>query len=226
MIFTAFYASTDAPQPISLEQVITYVWLGQALLALMPYQMDREMSELMRSGNVVYEMLKPVDLYNFWYCRYLSSRVAPVLLRCVPMFIVAGLFFGLTAPASFPSAMAWLAATVGALILSCALANLLAISMMWTVVGDGAWHLTGAAIWLLIGMIVPLPFFPDWVQPLLSMLPFGMMVDMPFRLYVGHLPPGAVFELLALQLLWAGSLIVLGRALLQLGLRRLVVQGG
>jgi len=226
MIFTAFYASTDAPQPISLEQVITYVWLGQAMLALMPYRMDREMRELMRSGNVVYELLKPVDLYFFWYSRNVASRVAPVLLRCFPMFLVAGLFLGLSGPASLASALAWLAATAGAVLLGCAIANCLAITMMWTVVGDGAWQLTSATLWLLSGMIVPLPLFPDWMQPVLSMLPFGMMVDMPFRLYMGHLPPEAVFELVGLQLMWALAFIVFGRSLLSLGLRRLVVQGG
>ncbi|MDE3000662.1 MAG: hypothetical protein OXU79_16440 [Gemmatimonadota bacterium] len=36
MFFTAFYNSATAPQPMSLADVITYVWLGQALLGMLP----------------------------------------------------------------------------------------------------------------------------------------------------------------------------------------------
>ncbi|MDA1137776.1 MAG: hypothetical protein O3B01_04265 [Planctomycetota bacterium] len=37
-----------------------------ALQALMPCQLDHETGELARTGNVAYELLKPVDLYFFW----------------------------------------------------------------------------------------------------------------------------------------------------------------
>ena len=32
LVMYAFYSTSDAPQPMDLSQVITYIWLGQALL--------------------------------------------------------------------------------------------------------------------------------------------------------------------------------------------------
>ena len=76
------------------------------------------------------------------------------------------------------------------------------------------------------GMYVPLPLFPEWLQPLLHALPFRGLVDVPFRLYLGHIDPRDTLAVLGPQLVWTGVLIVLGRVLLARGRRRLVVQGG
>ena len=226
MIFEAFYRSTTAPQPITYAEVVTYVWLGQAMLALLPWNVDTEVRTMVRSGNVAYELLRPLDLYALWFSRALATRTAPVLLRAVPMFIVAGIFFGLGLPPSWASAGAWLAATIGAILLSCAISTLISISLLWTVSGDGVTQLLPPFVIILSGMIIPLPLFPDWLQPLLNALPFRGLVDAPFRLYMGHIPPGGALLVLVHQMVWTVTLVALGRWILGRGMRRLVVQGG
>ncbi len=226
MFFTAFYRSTTAPQPMSLTDVITYIWLGQALLGMLPWIIDREMRAMIRSGMVAYELVRPLDLYAFWFCRDLARRTAPTLLRAAPMFVIAGLFFGLQPPASWASAGAWALATLGALLLGTAIANLLNISMLWTVSGQGISTLMVAAVSIFSGMYVPLPFFPAWARTVLDILPFRGLMDVPFRLYIGHIPPSEILPLFAHQLAWTLGLIVVGRLLLARGIRRLVIQGG
>ena len=76
------------------------------------------------------------------------------------------------------------------------------------------------------GMIIPLPLFPDWAQPVVRALPFAGLVDLPFRVYTGHIPPHAVVAVLRHQLLWTIALVLFGRWLLSRGMRRVVVQGG
>ena len=75
-------------------------------------------------------------------------------------------------------------------------------------------------------MIVPLPLFPDWAQPIVQALPFAGLVDLPFRVFTGHIPAGAVASVLQQQIFWTIALVVFGRWLLSLGMRRVVVQGG
>jgi ABC-2 type transport system permease protein len=82
------------------------------------------------------------------------------------------------------------------------------------------------AVFILSGMIVPLPLFPDWAQPVLNALPFRGLVDVPFRLYMGHIPQEEIIPMLVHQLVWIVGLVVLGRWVLSRGMRRLVVQGG
>lgn len=226
MIFEAFYRSTTAPQPMAYADIVTYVWLGQAMFAMLPYRSDPDVRATIRTGTVAYELVRPLDLYAFWFSRAAATRAAPMLLRAIPMFLVAGLFFGLQRPPSWTTAGAWVAATLGALLLSTAIATLLSISLLWTISGDGISQLILAAVFILSGMLVPLPLFPEWSQPLLNALPFRGLADVPFRLYTGHIPPDQAIPALAHQAVWIVALVALGRWMLARGMRRLVVQGG
>jgi len=226
MIFTAFYASTAGPQPMSLPEVITYIWLGQATLMLVLFRPDVEVREMIRSGTVAYELVRPVDLHALWYARSLAARTAPTLLRMVPILLVGGLFFGLRGPSSFLSGGLWALSTVAAVLLSSAIGTLMTISMLWTISGEGVNRLTTAALWILSGIVVPLPLFPEWMQPLLRFLPFRGMMDTPFRIYMGHIPPEQAVSAIAHQLAWTLGLVVFGRGLLARATRVLVVQGG
>src|SRR5688572_32290141 len=58
---------------------------------------------------------------------------------------------------------------------------------------------------------IPLPLFPDEVRVLLEWLPFAGVVDQPYRVYTGALPPGELGLVLGRQLAWTLALIALGR---------------
>ena len=225
MIFTAFYRSTTAAQPMTLEQTVAYVWLGQAFLSLIPFRIDHELNAMIRTGSVVYELLRPVELYNFWFARTLANRVAPTLLKATPMVVVATLagwirWPGVAGLAAFAGALA------AAVILTTALTMLMNVTMFWTLAGQGISTMVGGLLFIFSGMIVPLPLMPSWLQPLLNALPFRGLMDTPFRLFTESLPPGELPALLAHQLGWSVAMILIGRQLMRRATRRLVVQGG
>ncbi|MCC7406643.1 MAG: hypothetical protein IT442_01130 [Phycisphaeraceae bacterium] len=234
MGYEAFYASSERQPPMSFGQLVGYVWLGQAMLGMLPWNADGEIRGVIRSGAVAYELLRPVDLYGLWFSRAVALRVAPTLLRAVPMFLLA--MFGLpllglgewalAAPPSWAAAGAWAAAMGAALLLSCAVTMLVNISLIPSVGSDGVSILLTAAVTFFSGMVIPLPLFPDWLRPLLQANPLAGLVDTPFRLYTGHHPPSAAVPLVARQLFWTLALVLLGRWLLARSTRNLVIQGG
>jgi len=226
MIFTAFYRSTTAPVPMSLEETVTYVWLGQALLLLMPWNWDGEIAQAIRTGNVAYELVRPADLYWLWFARGVAMRTAPALLRAVPMFVMAVAFLGMGLPPTWGAAAAFAVSIAATVLLSAAITTLLVISLFWTISGDGIVRLVAGAVMLFSGLIVPLPLFPDWAQPVLNALPFRGIGDVPFRLYMGHIPAAEAPRLVAQQLAWTAAIVLVGRFALDRARRRLVVQGG
>jgi ABC-2 type transport system permease protein len=235
MIYEAFYRSAAASaRPMAFAQLVSYVWLGQALLAMLPWSADADVRAMVRSGAVAYELCRPIDLYSLWYARAVAHRTAPTMLRAVPMavFAMIGLpllglgEWRLDAPASLAAGAGFAAALAGALALACAISVLMNISLLWTISGDGIVMLVATAVSLMSGLLVPLPLFPDWAQAVLGWLPFAGLADLPFRIYSGHLAAGSVAVVLARQLAWTIALVVLGRRLIGRGLRRMVVQGG
>lgn len=233
MVYEAFYRSSDAPPPLPFPRLVSYVWLGQALLALLPWNADPEVRAMVRSGAVAYELCRPVDLYALWYARALAWRTAPTLLRAAPMVLVAmaalpalGLPEWRLAPPGALAGLGFALALAAALALSCAITTLVHITLLWTVAGEGIVMLLTALVSLSSGLLIPLPLFPRAVYEVLTYLPFAGVADLPYRVYLGDVPPAALGLVLARQLGWTLALVALGRWLLGRGLRRLVVQGG
>jgi ABC-2 type transport system permease protein len=229
MVYRAFYFAGTAAQPQSLQQTVTYEWLMQTTLRLLPWNGDAEVIKLIRTGNVAYELCRPLNLYFNWYVRLIALRIVPTILAGVPLFIIV-LFlptqYGATLPVSVLAGLAFLVSMTGALFLGCAITNIISISALWTVAGDGMQRLIPAAVMILSGSLVPLAFFPDWAQPILRYMPFSGLVDIPFRFYIGTLQPSELLPLLLLQLLWTGIIVSLGLWLLSSAVKRVVVQGG
>ncbi len=79
---------------------------------------------------------------------------------------------------------------------------------------------------ILSGCIIPLPFFPDWLQPVLKILPFSGILDIPFRLYLGLVPADQIILVISLQAIWIAAFIGIGWTLLTASIKRVTLQGG
>ena len=225
MIFLAFYEHASADEPLDAGQVVAYVWLGQAFFLLIPFRTDSELEQLVRTGNVAYELLRPVDLLGIWYWRAIASRLAPTLLRSIPLLVVSTLT-GWIHWGPVSSILAGIAALAGAVLLSSSVSTVMAITLFWTISGKGINNFLATLSMFFSGLIIPLPLFPDAAQPVLNLLPFRGFGDVPYRLFMGHLPPDRLPMLLLHQILWVFLLLLFSRFLLGRAMKRLVIQGG
>ena len=234
MVFVAFYASAVTEPPMTFSEVLVYIWLGQAMLALLPWNVDAEIATQIRSGGVAYELLRPLDLYRFWFARTLAFRMAPTFLRMAPMLAFTFLLLPLTPladwalppPAGVGSGLLFLVSALATLFLSTAFTMIMHITLMWTISGEGINRMMPGVVPVLAGLIVPLPLFPDWLQGFLYWQPFRGMADVPFRIYSGHIAAGDALLEIGLQWCWVAVLVGMGMGLLKRARSRLVVQGG
>ena len=226
MIYDGFYRSSAVAQPLNADQVITYIWLGQAMLMLVLFDVDKDVATMIRNGNVAYEMTRPIDLYFTWYMRALSGRAAPLLMRSIPIFIIAGLFLNLRMPVSLGSGLLFVLSTLLGLLLAASLVTAMTVSLFWTISGEGINRLAAPLIFFFSGIVIPLPLFPSWVQGFLAALPFRGLIDTPFRIYMGVLSGEAAGGALVNQIVWTAVFVMFGRIILSRGVRHLVVQGG
>jgi len=233
MVLTAFFA-TASGAPMTLPQAIDYVWLGQALFTMLPWSGDPDVARLVRTGDVAYERLRPLDTYTFWYSRAVARRTANPTMRAIPMLFTAGILFrfagwsafALRAPSGAEAAMLFAASIVLVIALSAAVSALLDTLTVATLSERGVTLIVGPLIIVLSGSLVPLPLFPDWAQPILRNQPFAGLMDTPFRIYSGHLAGGVAVGALARQALWVVVFVMVGRALMTRVMARLQTQGG
>ena len=186
LIFAAFYAGGAAHAPMSLANAVTYTWLGQAFLAFLPWAADPDVAEMVRSGAVAYERVRPVDAYAWWYMRALAWSVARVLPRAMLMVGVRG---GAAAAARArqvgparrrrPSrpARSSLVSALGMILLSASITLIINVIMTASLTDRGPNTLVAPIVNLFSGAVVPLAFFPDAVRPWLRAQPIAGLVD-------------------------------------------------
>jgi ABC-2 type transport system permease protein len=233
MVLAAFYRGAQS-FPMTFSQTVDYIWLGQAFLLLQPWGADVDVASIVRSGDVALERLRPVDTYALWYARAMARRTANPFMRAIPMIITAGFLlplFGLSKWALSPPAGAQAAILFAiSLLLAVALSSAISTLMdVWTVAAlseRGVNTIVGGLVIVLSGGLIPLPLFPDWLQPALRFQPFAGLADTPFRIYGAHLSGGAALAGLAAQATWTLVLVAVGHASMTRVMSRVQVQGG
>jgi ABC-2 type transport system permease protein len=234
LIFVAFYAGGAAHAPMTLANAVTYTWLGQAFLAFLPWAADPDVAEMVRSGAVAYERVRPVDTYAWWYMRALAWSVARVAPRAMLMVAFASVLlplvglgkWGLPPPPTLAAGALFLVAALGMILLSASITLIINVIMTATLTDRGPNTLVAPIVNLFSGAVVPLAFFPDAVRPWLRSQPMAGLVDLPFSIYFGGISGWGAAGAIALQFGWTIALILIGRAWLSRVMRRLVVQGG
>lgn len=229
MVMMAFYASADRTQPMELAQAISYIWMGQMMIGILPWNLDKDVSNSVITGQVAYELTRPIDIYLMWYMRTLAYRIAPTLMRGIPMFIICAFIIPIDYRIQLPDAAAlsaWFIATMGALVLSVAITNLMHAYVLIIQKVDGLTRLVNALAELLSGMIIPLGLMPDLMAGFLRYQPFAGVVDLPAQLFCGTMAPSQVWAVVGMQAVWAVVFICAGRAVTNYGLKRVVLAGG
>lgn len=214
---------------MTLPQGITYIWLAQCFIGLSSLQTDTEVYQKITSGDFAYELLRPLDLYTHWYMRAAALRLSNTILKSSVALIVCMLLpkpYGIQAPVSMEALIATILAFFCALLLSSSFSNVMNALLVRVELGQGITSLLYAIITVLSGMLVPLSIFPDRLQPILRLLPFAGLMDLPCSLYTGIIPVNQVYIVIFKQLFWTFMLILLGRNILSKGLLKTVIQGG
>jgi len=230
MVFQAFYSQAVTSQPISLPQLITYIWLQQAFLAfIMLWFRDNELFQLITSGNIAYELCRPSGIYGLWYAKLLAQRLSSAVLRCFPILIVALCLpqsYRLSMPADLATAALFVITLLLGLLILVSISMLIYISTFVTMSAAGSLLMFGVLGEFLAGMVIPIPLMPDWLRSIVNVLPFRLTADFPFRVYSGHIPKLEALAQIPLQLLWLAALVAIGKYTMGKALRKIVVQGG
>lgn len=226
-LYHALYA-TGGQQSSSLSQIVSYVWLQQAFFRIIIGSDGALNSEVM-SGNVVYSLCRPVDLYGYWYMRAVAYRAVGSLMRAVLMLPVALVLpqpLGLAPPDSAAGLAAFALSLAMGILVMAALENIMSACTLITLDYRGAANVLGMFNAFAAGNLLPLTLFPDSWQRLILSTPFAQTLDVPIRYYTGQLPIGGLSGTLALQLLWLTALVLAGWLLWRRALNRMVIQGG
>lgn len=230
MMFSAFYRSNPNAFPMEFESLSSYIWLQQAFLALfMAWFFDGEIFDSITSGNVAYEICRPIAIYDMWFIKCLATRYARVALRFAPVLIISAFLpspIGLSAPPNLWAFLGFIISTFLGCLVVVSFNMIVYISAFFTISPIGIRILSISVVEFFAGAIIPLPFLPDKIRFVFELLPFASMQSTPFLIYTGHISGMSAISAIGLQIFWTVVLLACGKLMIKNALKKVVVQGG
>lgn len=230
LMFRAFYEWEPEKFPMSFQATVNYVWFQQAFLALFAaWMLENEIFQSIKTGDIAYELCRPVRLYPMFFARGAALRISRAVLRCMPILAVAFVLpvpWGLRSPADTKTMGLFMVSMVLGLLVTVAFGTLMYVAAFFTVSPDGLRALLTSVMEFFSGAVIPLPFFPDRMKAVMELLPFGAMQNVPLRIYSGDLAGGEALRAMALQVFWLTAMVLAGELFMVKAKRRLTVQGG
>lgn len=210
----------------TLSEMITYVAVGWIARSFYFSNIDDEIDDMVRTGQISIYLLRPVNFQLAITAYALGQSFFRLVCFSLPIGVVVVLLFPVELPPRAADFFYFAVSTFfGALILIEInfLVGLVAFSLKST---QGLMRAKYYLVQLLSGLLLPLSFFPDAMQKLLHYLPFETIAYVPLRFYLGKVGPSEVAWVFGNQFAWIMVLAFSGSFFWHRALARLSLQGG
>ena len=220
-------AGTRSVAGYTEPQLATFVWAGQGMIGVVLLWALPEFAERIRTGDVIADLLRPIDLVWQLLAADLGRAGYAALTRFVVPVVVGALVFDLYAPRHPITYALFVCSMLLATIVCFACRYLVNAAAYWLLDVRGpqtAWTLTSG---IFGGLYFPVWFFPDAMAiGLIVATPFPSVIQVPLDILVERGSPTVQLELLGVQAGWVVALLALCCWMQRRGERKLVIQGG
>jgi ABC-2 type transport system permease protein len=215
-------AGTDTINGLTLYSTMWYLMMAETIELSRP-ALARTISDNVKDGSIAYLLNKPYDFLLYQFSNSMGETVFRALINAVFGGIVV---WWLVGPP--PALMGWLFASLalfGAWILNFCITCLIGLAAFLVEdVAPFVW-IYQKFVFILGGFLIPLDFYPPWLQVIAKALPFAAIIYGPSRLFVSPTIE-LLTNVLLMQFTW---IAVLGLTLLiayRRGVAYLTVNGG
>jgi ABC-2 type transport system permease protein len=209
------------------EQLATFVWVGQGMLAVVLLWGWTDLADRIRTGEVATDLLRPVDPVGLYLSTDLGRAGHALLTRFVVPVLVGAIAFDLYTPARPGTWPLFAVSLVLAVVICFGCRYLVNATAYWLLDIRGVAMAWAVGSSVLTGLYFPLRFLPDWLAALLYLAtPFPGIIQIPIDVLVERDPPPVQAGLVAVQACWAVAVLAACRAVQRRAERRMVIQGG
>ena len=210
----------------TLPEMITYVGVGWIARSFYFSNIDEEIDELVKSGQIGVYLTRPVNFHAMLLSQAAGESMFRILFFTGPIMLAIVALFPVSLPASIFSACMFLVATAFSFFILAEINFLVGVLAFFTKSIQGIARAKYMLLQLLSGLLMPLAFFPIWMRGVLEILPFQMITYTPLKFYLGKVPNEQIAGILVNQMVWSLLLFFACQALLHKAMRRVTIQGG
>lgn len=224
MVWTALYLHNAGIRALTLEGAITYSTVALLMSLVMDIDQTRLLVEKLDDGSIATDFMKPI-IVPLYFLSDGTGEVCFHAMLILPSLALALFIVHIQVPSP---------GTLIVFFISFFLGYAVGLLMNFILNCIAFWTLEIQALQLIVtwitdllgGEIVPLVFFPAFLQSAVFALPFAAMYSTPLLIYVGAVSPERYAAALGLQIAWIAIFSVVAVFMWRAGSKRVVVQGG
>jgi ABC-2 type transport system permease protein len=215
-------AGTESINGMTLYSTMWYLMMAETIELSRP-QLARTISENVKDGSIAYILNKP---YNFLLYQF-SNSMGETVFRAGMNALFGGLVvWWLVGPP--PALQGWtfaLLALLGTWIMNFCITCLIGLSAFLVEEVSPFMWIYQKFVFILGGFLIPLDFYPNWLQTIAKSLPFAYMIYGPSKLFVDP-SMELLVNVLTMQAVWIAALGAILALSYRRGVTYLTVNGG
>jgi ABC-2 type transport system permease protein len=228
-IWKAVYNNGDPTKILNgftFHEMVTYISVGWMARSLYFSDIDEEISNLVRTGQVSIYLLRPVQFHLVMLSEAFGGLLFRLTLFTLPISIVLIYMFPIQLPASLLHGVLFLLSTAISFFVFAEINFLLGLVCFASKSIEGIMRAKYFFIQLFSGLLLPIAFFPDWLRGYIELLPFKLIAATPLEIYLGKRNGFELFGTMLEMFLWGVFLCLLSELLWKAAFKRLSIQGG
>jgi len=177
-IWKAVYSVKGNINGLSLDQMMAYFGIAALINYLIMDFADWNLQMLIHTGKFLTYMLRPMSHIYFAFSQKVGHRILGLTVEFIPVYLIFTFVFGITlVPAGF--GYAFIDYCVG-------------ITAFWLTRTSGIRRMFLLMRDVCSGVLLPLNFFPGFLQKILFVLPFQYIAYVPVRVCIGSYQLGGI----------------------------------
>lgn len=210
----------------TFPEMITYITVGWIARSLYFSDIDEEIAELVRTGQVSIYLLRPIHFHGILLSEAIGGLLFRLCLFTLPISLVLVNIYPVSLPSSVLNGVFFVIATILGFFVFAEINFLLGLVCFASKSIEGMMRAKYFFIQLFSGLLLPISFFPSWLRNYLDYLPFKLIAATPLEIYLGKISGVNLYITLLQMFLWAFSLFVLSQVLWKIAFNKLSIQGG
>ena len=226
-VWYALYQGKGSVESVSFHSMLSYILISQALQGIHGAGTPLwEIQERVRSGDIAMEMLRPYDYPWRMFYTDLGSIFFYFLTAVLPLYTVIFLIISPAAPTTLSQGVLFIVSAILGYFIRYCIELTFGLFTFWLVETGGVEDIFYFSISLFSGSVVPLWFFPNWLEQVALYLPFQGIYFVPNSIFVGQLRGQALLMALFTQVIWLVVCYALLRYVWAKASMKIVIQGG
>jgi ABC-2 type transport system permease protein len=225
-LWRAVYAPGPTIGGMAWSDMQGYLLISLFTSALISGSSGFRVTRAIWTGNIAVELVRPVDYQRANFAITIGSGLAEGVLVAV-FGVLFAVLIGFSALPTHPTTwLYFLLAMIFSFTLKFLVVYIFGLFTFWTTSGMGLFWIRQGLTDFFSGALIPLTFFPIWLQGIADWLPFRGIAFVPGTIFIEKMPEAQIFTSFVLDIVWIVGLWYLAKLIWHFAMRKVTIQGG